>query len=80
MLALQIQDMESRVPTIEPDMVRYLLFQLRQCSGPDSVVRGFVDRIEVDAEGGMLVIFNLCTPSDLRNSKMANHMKHGSPN
>lgn len=65
-LALQIQDMESRAPLIEPDMVRYLLFQLRKCSGPDSVVRGFVDRIEVDAEGGMLVIFNLCTPSDLR--------------
>ena len=65
-LALQIEDMESRAPLIEPDMVRYLLFQLRKCSGPDSIVRGFVDRIEVDENGGMLVIFNLCTPSDLR--------------
>lgn len=65
-LALQIEDMESRAPLIEPDMVRYLLFQLRQCSGPDSIVRGFVDRIEVDENGGMLVIFNLCTHSDLR--------------
>ena len=64
-LRLQIEDMESRVPAIEPDMVRYLLFQLRKCSGPDSIVRGFVDRIEVDENGGMLVIFNLCTPSDL---------------
>ena len=66
LLALQIEDMESRAPLIEPDMVRYPLFQLRKCSGPDSIVRGFVDRIEVDENGGMLVIFNLCTPSDLR--------------
>ncbi len=58
--------MESRAPLIEPDMVRYLLHQLRKSSGPDTVVRGFVDRIEVDAEGGMMVIFNLCAPSELR--------------
>ena len=65
-LLLQIDDIESRAPLIEPDMVRYLLHQLRKSSGPDTVVRGFVDRIEVDAEGGMMVIFNLCAPSELR--------------
>ena len=76
-LALQIEEMESNTPPIEPDMVRYLLFQLRQCSGPDSIVRGFVDRIEVDAEGRMLVIFNLCTPLTCGNKKNPKPMKTG---
>lgn len=40
-------------------MVRYMLHKLAQCEGPDAVVRGFVSRVVVDADGSMWVGFTV---------------------
>lgn len=49
-LESEIAELERGTPTIEPDMVRYLLSRIRKCDGPDAVVRGFVKRVIVDGD------------------------------
>lgn len=55
----EIAEMERGIPRIEPDMVRYMLWRIRQCDGPASVVSGFVQRVVIGDDGGCLVTFNL---------------------
>ena len=55
----EIADMERGIPRIEPDMVRYMLWRIRQCDGPASVVSGFVQRVVIGDDGACLVTFNL---------------------
>ena len=58
-LEAEAAEAERGAPVIEPDMVRYMLHRLAQCDGPDAVVRGFVSRVVVDADGSMWVGFTV---------------------
>lgn len=58
-LEAELAEAERGAPVIEPDMVRYMLHKLAQCEGPDAVVRGFVSRVVVDADGSMWVGFTV---------------------
>lgn len=40
-------------------MIRYILYRITCCDGPDAVVAGFVQRVIVDGEGGCVVTFNV---------------------
>ena len=79
-LALQIQDMESRAPLIEPDMVRYLLFQLRKCSGPIPSCAVSWTESRSTLRAACWSSSTSAPPLTCANSKMANHREHGSPN
>lgn len=58
-LEAEAADAERGAPVIEPDMVRYMLHRLSECDGPDAVVRGFVSRVVVSADGGIWVGFTV---------------------
>ena len=58
-LESELEEAERGAPVIEPDMVRYMLHQLSRCEGPDAVVRGFVSRVVVSADGGIWVGFTV---------------------
>lgn len=51
--------MEKGLPRIEPDYIRYILYRITCCEGPDAVVAGFVQRVIVDDKGGCVVTFNI---------------------
>ena len=59
-----IGEMEAGIPRIEPDMVRYMLWRISRCDGPDALVAGFVQRVVVDDDGGCVVTFNLNRPEN----------------
>ena len=52
-------EMERGLPRIEPDYIRYVLYRITCCDGPDAVVAGFVQRVIVDGDGGCVVTFNI---------------------
>lgn len=67
-LEADIADLERGLPRIEPDMVRYMLWRVRQCDGPASVCSGLVSRVIIGDDGECLVTFNLYEPSTSENA------------
>ena len=58
-LEADIAELERGIPRIEPDMVRYMLWRVRQCDGPAAVCSGLVSRVIISGDGSCLVTFNL---------------------
>ena len=68
-LEADIADLERGIPRIEPDMVRYMLWRVRQCDGPAAVCSGLVSRVVIGDDGSCLVTFNLYEPSNSGNAQ-----------
>ena len=58
-IADELVELDVNTPVVEPDMVRFMLHEMRVCGEPDALVAGFVSRVVIDGDGGCLVCFNL---------------------
>ena len=68
-LEADLADLERGIPRLEPDMVRYMLWRVRQCDGPAAVCSGLVSRVIIGDDGSCLVTFNLYEPSACENDE-----------
>ena len=79
-LALQIQDMESRAPLIEPDMVRVPPSSSGSAAAPIPSCAVSWTESRWTRRAACWSSSTSAPPLTCANSKMANHRKHGSPN